>query len=116
MKLTVDSIKRSIASDLRKAGLWSPQLSSQVYCLASAVLTLRMANRDIEDLDSVCALEESKYGSKPVEHPAFRTQRGAMAEVTKQLKALKLTVADLVGTPERTGPIDELTDKLLAIK
>lgn len=116
MKMTVDSIRRSIQTDLKKAGLWSPQLATQVYCLASAVLALRMSNRDIEGLDSTCGREESKYGSKPVEHPAFRTQRGAMAEVTKQLKILKLTVADLVGTPERTGPIDVLTEKLLAIQ
>lgn len=116
MEADIDKIQRSITRDLKKAGMYSPHLNAQIYCLASAVLTLVMANRDIATLESTRALEESKYGSKPVEDPAFKTQRGAMAEVTKQLRVLKLTVDDLVGAPEKAGPMDDLAEKLLALK
>lgn len=112
----IKQIKRSIEKSLKNAGIYSPHLDIQLESLASAVLTLRMANDDIEALDSVMTIEKSKYGEKPVMHPAFKVQRDAMAEVSKQMKQLNLTVADLVGNPEKPGPIDDLTDILASIK
>ena len=112
----IDKIKEAIIGDLRASGLYSPCLNIQIESLAGAVLTLRIANADIEKLKTSRAVEKSKYGEKPVPDPAFRIQRDAMAEVSKQMKQLNLTVLDIVGRPEVPGPIDELTAKLDALE
>lgn len=112
----IDKIKGDIVRDLNECGLYSPVLNIQIECLASAILTLRIANKDIEKLTTARSIEKSKYGEKPVPDPAFRIQRDAMSEVSKQMKQLNLTVADVVGKPDVPGPIDELTDKLEEIQ
>lgn len=116
MEADIDKIYKGIVRDLKKSGMYSPHLNITIYCLASATLTLVMANNDILKLSSTRALEESKYGSKPMEDPAFKTQRGAMAEVFKWVRILKLTVENLVGVPDQPGPIDDLADKLMKIR
>lgn len=107
---TIKTYKKKIVQTLKDCKIYSPTLMFQVDALASALMSLSKANRDIEELDSCYVTIKSRYGEKMEPHPAFRIQRDAMAEVSKQMKQLCLTVGDVVGKPEARIPLDDLVD------
>lgn len=110
------SYQRVIVKTLKESGLYTPQLAMQVENLACALYARDMAARELDGLESVCVEEVTRYGKRKVAHPAFRVMKEAMSEVSKQMTSLKLTVADLIGSPEGKNGIDGVVDKIAAIK
>lgn len=111
MKLS--SYKSRITKSLRAQGIYTPGLAFQVDNLASAMMARDIAIKAIEGLDSPVVTEEFSNGrEKVMPHPAFKILRDAQDQVNRQLKQLNMTVADLVGAPEKKGPLDELTETI----
>lgn len=110
MAKKVASYKKTIIRALKAAGTYREGLDMQVLSLASALRALDMANDDIDSLEQTTVLETTRYGQKIAPHPAFRIQRDAQDSVTRQMKALGLTVEDLSGGVE-DDPLIELTVK-----
>lgn len=111
----VQDYKRQVTKALRQAGLYTPALAIQVNNLASALLTLRIANDTIEGLDTVIIENETSQGTTRQLHPVFKVQRDAMDQVTRQMKQLGLTTAEVVGKPDIPDAGDELMAKVNSI-
>lgn len=105
-----------VTKALRSAGLYSDTLAIQINSLASALLTLNIANDVIEELDSVLLENETSQGVTRVVHPVFRVQKDAMDQVTRQMKQLGLTTADIIGKPDIPDAGDEVLTKVNAVK
>lgn len=115
MEKSIADYEKDINLALRHAGKQNRSLKLQVKALASALRTLDLANRQIETLEDVTVLEQTRYGSKLAPHPVFKVQRDAQDSVTRQMKALGLTAADLtVGDDD--DPLVDLTKKLNKVK
>lgn len=107
----VQEIKAVLVSTSR----YNSGLDMQIYSLASAMRAVDMANQQIDRLGDVTYYEESKYGRKLAQHPAFKILTEAQASVTRQMKALGLTAENL-GTDEAETPLVALTRKLADTK
>ncbi len=105
-----------VSKALRSAGLYSNTLGIQINSLASALLTLDIANAEIEELDTVLLENETSQGTTRVVHPVFRVQKDAMDQVTRQMKQLGLTTADIVGKPDLPDNGDDVLSKVAAVK
>lgn len=113
MAKKVSEYKKDVTRALRAAGRYSKSLETQVLSLAGAIRTLEMANEEIDGLEQVTIDVTTRYGNKSkAPHPAFRVQKEAQESVTRQMKALGLTAADLTGSDER-DPLIELTKKVI---
>lgn len=108
--------KMLVTKALKAAGLYSPALSIQINNLASAMLTLRIANDTIEKLDSVLLTNTTTQGTTVQLHPVFKVQRDAMDQITRQMKQLGLTTADIIGKPDIPDAGDALLAKINSIK
>lgn len=97
---------------MKAVGTYSPYLDIQIECLAAGLMTHAMVVEQISALDNPTVTTTSRYGSKTEPHPVFKIQRDLMAEITRQSKILKLTVEDIIGKPEKAGPLDQLTAEL----
>ena len=84
----------------------------EIYSLASARHTLDLANSEISNLTSTTVSEKTQQGEKLVSHPVFKVQRDALVAVTRHMKALGLTAADLNAADEGS-PLEDLTEKVL---
>lgn len=115
MANNISNYERTITAALKKANRYNAGLRMQIRSLASALLTLDLCNEEISKLDSVTVLEQTRYGSKLAPHPAFKVQRDAADSVTRQLKQLGLTVAEL-NTDSDADPLAELTQKLIDVE
>lgn len=114
--MNISSYKARVTKALKSAGTYRPSLGIQITALASALMTLERATQQIEGLDDVTVLEETRYGSKLAPHPAFKIQRDAQEQVTKQMKQLGLTPSALMeGDGDDNDPLIELTQKLTEI-
>lgn len=113
-KKTIDQYQKTVEKALKDAGTMTGALKMQTRSLASALRTIDLANREIDELDCTTVWEETKYGKKLASHPVFKILRDAQDSVTKQLKALGLTVEDLAGDTE-ADPMIELTQKVLKV-
>lgn len=111
----LSTYKRRIIRALETAGTYSPGLDMQISALASALRTLDLANKDIDELEETTVLEKTRYGEKTAPHPVFKIQRDAQDSITRQLKILGLTVAALSGGIE-DDPLIELTMKATAAR
>ncbi len=111
MVKTVEEYKKDIQNALKKANTYTKGLDFQIASLASALRTLDLANEEIDTLESPTVLEETRYGSKHAPHPVFKIQKDAQDSITRQLKALGLTAADLAGETD-DDPLYELTKKV----
>lgn len=83
----------------------------QILSLASAMRNLEMANDQIDGLTETTVWEQTRYGKKLAPHPVFKIAKEAQELVTRQMKALGLTVEDLAGGTE-DDPLADLTKKL----
>ena len=83
----------------------------QVTSLASAMRNLEMANEQIDKLTETTVWETTRYGEKLAPHPVFKIAKEAQELITRQMKALGLTVEDLSGEAD-DDPLVELTKKL----
>ncbi len=108
--------KGLVTKALREAGVYTEALSIQINSLASALLTLKIANEEIETLDSVILTNTTSQGETHTMHPAFKVQRDAMEQITKQMKQLGLTTSEVVGKPDIPDAGDELIEKVNSIK
>ena len=111
MAKKVADYQKIVKNALKACGNYSKSLDIQIISLASALRTLGLANDEIDTLDVTTILETTRYGKKMAPHPAFKVQRDAQDSVTRQMKALGLTAADLSGVMD-DDPLVDLTTKV----
>lgn len=90
---------------------YTKALDMQIHSLASAMRNLDLANQQIDGLTEVTVLETTRYGEKLAPHPVFKIAKDAQDMITRQMKALGLTVEDLAGEADE-DPLTDLTKKL----
>ena len=111
MAKKVADYQKIVKNALKSCGNYSKSLDIQIISLASALRTLGLANDEIDTLDVTTILETTRYGKKMAPHPAFKVQRDAQDSVTRQMKALGLTAADISGDSD-DDPLVDLTTKV----
>ena len=108
----VNEYKKDIEKVLKSASRYSRSLDAQILSLAGALRTLDLANDEIDNLDTTTISSVSRYGNETlVPHPVFKIQKDAQDSVTRQMKALGLTVEELTGTDDN-DPLVDLTKKV----
>ena len=112
MAKTVNEYVKEITKTLKANKTYSRGLDMQILSLASAMRNLEMANNQIDGLAETTVWETTRYGKKLAPHPVFKIAKEAQELVTRQMKALGLTVAELAGNTE-VGPWADLTKKLM---
>ena len=90
---------------------YSRGLDMQILSLASAMRNLEMANNQIDGLTETTVWETTRYGEKLAPHPVFKIAKEAQELVTRQMKALGLTVDERAGNTE-DDTLADLTKKL----
>ena len=103
--------KKEIVRQLKANGTYSKSLDIQIISLASAMRNLEMANEQIDGLTETTVWETTRYGEKLAPHPVFKIAKEAQELVTRQMKALGLTVEELAGGTD-DDPLADLTKKL----
>ena len=111
MAKTVNEYVKEITKTLKANKTYSRGLDMQILSLASAMRNLEMANNQIDGLTETTVLETTHYGEKLAPHPVFKIAKEAQELVTRQMKALGLTVDELAGNTE-DDPLADLTKKL----
>ena len=112
MAKTVNEYVKEITKTLKANKTYSRGLDMQILSLASAMRNLEMANNQIDGLTETTVLETTRYGKKLAPHPVFKIAKEAQELVTRQMKALGLTVDELAGNTE-DDPLADLTKKLM---
>ena len=111
MAKSVEEYRKDIVRKMKVHKTYTRALDMQIYSLASAMRNLDLANEQIDGLTEVTVLETTRYGKKMAPHPAFKIAKDAQDMVTRQMKALNLTVEDLSGEADE-DPLTDLTKKL----
>lgn len=111
MAKTVNEYVKEITKMLKANKTYSRGLDMQILSLASAMRNLEMANNQIDGLTETTVWETTRYGEKLAPHPVFKIAKEAQELVTRQMKALGLTVDELAGNTE-DDPLADLTKKL----
>ena len=111
MAKTVNEYVKEITKTLKANKTYSRGLDLQILSLASAMRNLEMANNQIDGLAETTVWETTRYGKKLAPHPVFKIAKEAQELVTRQMKALGLTVEELAGNTE-DDPLADLTKKL----
>ena len=111
MAKSVEEYRKDIVRKMKVHKTYTQALDMQVYSLASAMRNLDLANEQIDGLTEVTVWETTRYGEKLAPHPAFKIAKDAQDMVTRQMKALNLTVEDLSGEADE-DPLTDLTKKL----
>ena len=111
MAKTVNEYVKEITKTLKANKTYSRGLDMQILSLASAMRNLEMANNQIDGLEETTVWETTRYGEKLAPHPVFKIAKEAQELVTRQMKALGLTVDELAGNTE-DDPLADLTKKL----
>ncbi len=112
MAKRINEYKKDIEKALKSASRYSRSLDAQIMSLAGALRTLDLANDEIDNLDTTTISSVSRYGNETlVPHPVFKIQKDAQDSVTRQMKALGLTVEELTGTDDN-DPLVDLTKKV----
>ena len=111
MAKTVSEYTKEITKMLKANKTYSRGLDMQILSLASAMRNLGMANDQIDGLTETTVWETTRYGEKLAPHPVFKIAKEAQELVTRQMKALGLTVDELAGNTE-DDPLVDLTKKL----
>ena len=112
MAKTVNEYVKEITKTLKANKTYSRGLDMQILSLASAMRNLEMANNQIDGLTETTVWETTRYGQKLAPHPVFKIAKEAQELVTRQMKALGLTVDELAGNTE-DDPLADLTKKLM---
>lgn len=111
MAKSVEEYRKDIVRKMKVHKTYTQALDMQIYSLASAMRNLDLANEQIDGLTEVTVLETTRYGKKMAPHPAFKIAKDAQDMVTRQMRALNLTVEDLSGEADE-DPLTDLTKKL----
>lgn len=109
--MTIKGYFNAVVKALKSVGTYNASLDMQCKSLASALRTLEIANNEIDKLDTVAVLRTTKHGQKLMPHPAFKIQRDAQDSITKQMKALGLTSADVSKATE-TDPFEDFLNTM----
>lgn len=112
MAKSVEEYRKDIVRKMKVHKTYTQALDMQIYSLASAMRNLDLANEQIDGLTEVTVWETTRYGEKIAPHPAFKIAKDAQDMVTRQMKALNLTVEDLSGEADE-DPLTDLTKKLI---
>lgn len=111
MTKSVADYKKEITRQLKENGTYSKGLDAQIISLASAMRNLEMANAEIDTLTETTVWEQTRYGQKLAPHPVFKIAKEAQELITRQMKALGMTVEELnAGVDE--DPLVDITKKL----
>ena len=111
MTKSVADYKKEITRQLKENGTYSKGLDAQITSLASAMRNLEMANAEIDTLTETTVWEQTRYGQKLAPHPVFKIAKEAQELITRQMKALGMTVEELnAGVDE--DPLVDITKKL----
>ena len=111
MAKSVEEYRKDIVRKMKVHKTYTQALDMQIYSLASAMRNLDLANEQIDGLTEVTVWETTRYGEKLAPHPAFKIAKDAQDMVTRQMKALNLTVEDLSGEADE-DPLTDLTKRL----
>ena len=111
MAKSVEEYRKDIVRKMKVHKTYTQALDMQIYSLASAMRNLDLANEQIDGLTEVTVWETTRYGEKLAPHPAFKIAKDAQDMVTRQMKALNLTVEDLSGEADE-DPLTDLTKQL----
>jgi len=109
----MDEYRQQIVKALKSVKRYNKGLDMQINSLASALRTVDLANAQIDGLVEVTVLEETRYGHKLAPHPAFKILKDAQESVTRQLKALGLTIENLTNDDEE-DPLISIGKKVAA--
>lgn len=90
------TFKLRIIKALKAQGRYQGELDMLIGMTADSLHIWSRAKDEIAALGSTWTTEESKYGFKLVEHPSCKTHRAYSAECRALLKALGLTIEDLI--------------------
>lgn len=107
---SVDDYKKEIIRHLKANRTYSKGLDIQITSLASAMRNLDLANKEIDGLETTTVYETTRYGEKLAPHPVFKVAKEAQELITRQMKALGLTTADLMGGDEEDPLVDITSD------
>ena len=111
MTKTIEDYEKDIKKQLKANNLYKKGIDMQIRSLASAMRNLEICNAQIDGLEEVTVWETTRYGEKLAPHPVFKVAKEAQELITRQMKALGLTVEDLAGGSE-DDPMADLTKKL----
>lgn len=111
MAQEIEHYRTEIIRQMKANKIYSKGLEPQISSLASAMRNLDLANEEINTLSVTTVLETTRYGEKMAPHPAFKVAKDAQDMITRQMKALGLTVEGLTGTDE-DDPLIDLTKKV----
>lgn len=111
----IDQWEAVIRKALKRSQTYTAAIDVQIKSLATAVYTLTLAAADIERLDETFVWVETRYGREMKPHPVFKVQKDAQDSITRQMKALGLTVEALSADTE-TDPLVDLTKKIIATR
>lgn len=102
---------------MKKAGIYSKILDMQIETLAGALFVIDKCQEKInsETFEPVVT-KVTRDGKQPIENPVLKTLSRYMAEVSRQMKLLKLTVEDVVGQPDIPDVADKIIEKMKQIK
>ena len=112
MSKSVEDYQREITRVMKAHRTYTKALDMQIHSLASALRNLDLANQQIDTLSEVTVWETTRYGEKLAPHPVFKIAKDAQDMITRQMKALSLTVDDLAGETDE-DPLTYLTKKLV---
>ena len=115
---SLDSNRRRVVKAMKAAGIYSPQLTIQIDALATQMTLMQRAALDAETLPSIYVNVLGKSGEviNINAHPVNRILKDSTDAVTRMCKQLGLTVADIVGKPEKPTPLDALRREIEGIE
>lgn len=114
---TLASHKKRIVLALKKTGAYSPHLTVQIDNLSNALQTLDMCNRIKSSSDFEPFIEKpTREGSQLVEHPVFKVEERTRNSIDRQMRQLKLTVEDIVGSPDVPDEADRVFGEMEKIE
>lgn len=106
------TFKARIVKALKAQDRYQRELDMLIGMTADSLHIWSRAKDEIASLNSTWTTETSKYGSKLVEHPSCKTHRAYSAESRALLKALGLTIDDLIN--KERDALTEFDEKIKA--
>lgn len=96
---------------MKAAGTYSVNLSIQIDNLA---ISLWVRDKCFEIMNApdfeMIVMKTTRDGEQPIENPILKEYNRRTADISSQMKLLKLTVEDLIGEPDVRTPLDDLDD------
>lgn len=98
---------------MKKTGAYSPHLTVQIDNIANALQTLDMCNKIKSAPDFEAFIKKpTREGEQLVEHPVFKVEERTRNSIDRQMRQLKLTVEDIVGSPDVPDEADRIMEEM----